>query len=379
MKILHTIPYFNRASGGPTSCTYNLVRGLLSQDADVNILTFQPDKGDEISSADFINYLPDDRTTPLWFSRNMSLSLQEHIHGYDIVHANTIWTWPTHLTAITSRNFNKPLLISPHGMLYPQALKVSAWKKRLIGKLFVRKDLNMANCIHATSEQEMIHIRNYGIKRPIAVIPNCLVLDNKRYQCKEKRGILYFGFTGRLNPIKNIDLLIKAWTSLEEKTAGCELVIIGDGEKEFVDYLHTLSSESVLGNIKFLGFLAGDELKNEINNLDYQILPSKSENFGMVVPEALSCNVPVIASTGTPWKILEDERCGMWIEPDIASLQKAILTAKDIPGAEHKEMGRRGRDLVIREYESKAVARKMLTLYEWLLGEAEKPSFVYEY
>lgn len=378
MKILQTIPYFNKASGGPVSCTYQLVKGLNGIGVKTDILSFLPAQEDMLANDSFIKYLPDDRKTPLWLSHNMSRTLNKTVNDYDIVHVNTIWTWPSHLPVGKAKKAGKPLVISPHGMLYPQALMVSGWKKEIISKLFLRKDLSKADCIHATSEEEARHIRDFGVSNPIAVIPNCICVENYPKPRKEPNQKRRFGFVGRLNPIKNIDILIKAWISLGEKTGDWELEIIGSGEPEYENYLKSIAKSCKNQNIIFKGFLSGDELHTAVRNLDFQILPSKSENFGMVVPEALVCGVPVIASKGTPWGLLEKYNCGWWIESTETSIAETIYEAIETTEDRRREMGKNGRNLVMDKFGSIAVANKMHELYKWLLGAADKPDFVYE-
>ena len=54
-------------------------------------------------------------------------------------------------------------------------------------------------------------------------------------------------------------------------------------------------------------------------------MPSHNENFGNVVVESLSQGTPVIASTGTPWKILEKYHAGYWIKNNPENIAKKIL------------------------------------------------------
>lgn len=100
MKILHTISGLNISSGGPTSCTYNLIKGLRDEGIDADILTLMPrDDSDKIIADDsFIKALPNDARTPLVYSSNFRRYLNSHI-GYDLYHANGLWTCPTHFTA----------------------------------------------------------------------------------------------------------------------------------------------------------------------------------------------------------------------------------------------------------------------------------------
>lgn len=376
MKVLHTIPYFNKASGGPVTCTYNLVKGLNICNQQTYIITFQPEENDVLAKDKFIKYLPDDRFTPLWFSKELQRYLKKNGGEYDIIHVNTIWTWASHIPIRFAKHYNKPLIISPHGMLYPQALKVSAWKKKLILPLFLKNDLKNANCIHATSEEEAAHIRSFGIDVPIAVIPNCICLDEFPKQRLTPNSIRKFGFVGRLNPIKNIDLLMNAWNSLGEYSENAELVIIGDGEQTYADYLKIISKKNNLKNISFRGFLSGPELRNEINSLDYLILPSKSENFGMVVAEALASGVPAITSTGTPWSILNEINAGWWVNPNLNELADVITRAIDLNESERLQMGRRGYSFIKNTYGSSDIAQKMSLVYDWLINGNHCPEFV---
>lgn len=376
MRILHTIPYFNKASGGPTSCTYQLVKGLVENGTQSEILSFLPAENDILASDDFIHYLPDDRRTPLWLSRNLSDELKRIIHNYDLVHINTIWTWPSHLSVRRAKSAEVPIVISPHGMLYPQALKVSSWKKRFIGRLYVNGDLKVADCLHATSQEEAKHMRDYGLTNPIAVIPNCLDVSKYPHPRTQSNAKRQFGFTGRLNPIKNIDLLLAAWYRLGDKTQDAELRIIGDGERNYVGKLKDYVAQKRMKNVIFTGFLSGERLQNTVQSLDFQILPSKSENFGMVVPEALICGVPVIASKGTPWSVLEERACGWWVDAAVDSLANAIAKAMDTPEEKRIAMGQTGRKLVLEKYSTDAVARQMKALYNWILSSCEKPSFI---
>ena len=369
MKVLHTIPYFNKASGGPVTCTYNLLTGLNKNGVSTSLLTFRPSVEETLAEDDFIHYLADDRKTPLWFSNNFADCIDNEVKAHDIVHANTIWTWPVHLTIQSAIRNNKPIVLSPHGMLYPQALKVSAWKKKMIGALFVNKDIMKATYIHATSEEEAKHIRNYGIDLPIAVIPNCIDMSAFPPVRETTNQIRRIGFIGRLNPIKNVDLLLEAWAKIKEITTQTELLLIGDGEPQYVNGLKDIVKTHRLDNVTFCGFLSGKELVDTIHTLDIQILPSKSENFGMVVAEALASGVPAITSKGTPWKILDEINAGWWIDANVETLASTLAEAIHIEEERRKQMGRNGRQYIEKTYSAENVAVKMAGLYHSILNQ----------
>lgn len=375
MKVLHTIPGLNPNSGGPSTCTYHLLKGLNDLGVEADVLALgSSDNEKEAGGDSFIKLVKNDAVSPLLYSRNIRRYLHEH-KEYDLYHANVIWTLPSHETRLIAKRQDKPFILAPHGMLYPQALKISSWKKKLALPLFQRKDLVMADCLQATCEAELMHIRDFGLKNPVAIVPNCLYMPVIPDIRKQENSVRRFAFVGRVHRIKNIDLLIQAWIKLGVKTKDSELLIIGDGDSVYKQELERMAERSSLKNIHFLGFLHGEELRSIVASLDFQVLPSKSENFGMVVPEALIHGVPVIASKGTPWKELEANHCGWWIEGSVSSLVQTLEQALALDEASRKKMGENGHQLVLDNYLMDKVALKMKLLYESMLT-GKKVDFV---
>jgi glycosyltransferase involved in cell wall biosynthesis len=180
-----------------------------------------------------------------------------------------------------------------------------------------------------------------------------------------------------LNRIKNVDVLLKAWLQLNELTKDTELLIIGAGDLEYEKELRGYIFFNKINNVSFLGFLNGEALTEKIRSLDFLILPSKSENFGMVVPEALIYGIPVIASKGTPWEELNTHNCGWWVDNDVDTLTATIEKAIHLPEEKRMEMGKRGQELIKNNYSVEVVSKKMIRLYDWILNGGEKPEFVY--
>ena len=108
------------------------------------------------------------------------------------------------------------------------------------------------------------------------------------------------------------------------------------------------------------------------------VVPSDFENFGNIVSEALIRGVPVIASKGTPWKELEDYNCGWWINNDQDTITRTILDAYNVGKDIRSKMGMNGKSLMRNNYSVDVLGAKMKLLYEWVLGQASKPDFVYE-
>ena len=90
------------------------------------------------------------------------------------------------------------------------------------------------------------------------------------------------------------------------------------------------------------------------------MLPTYSENFGIVVAEALWAGVPVITTKGTPWQELEERKCGWWIDIGVESLVEALKEAMSHGDEERAAMGARGRKLVEEKYTWDAVCKAMV-------------------
>jgi glycosyltransferase involved in cell wall biosynthesis len=106
------------------------------------------------------------------------------------------------------------------------------------------------------------------------------------------------------------------------------------------------------------------------------ILPSFSENFGIVVAEALAQGVPVIATDGSPWESLASERCGWSVGTSAAAIAGALAAAMVLPAAERRAMGVRGHAYVQRAFGWNGIAAQTLEFYDWLLSGGAVPDFV---
>lgn len=377
MKILQTIGGFGGKSGGTTTCTYDLIRYMHTiENCNVDLLT--PDVNDPTdrlagNGEEWIKIVDNDYRTPLAISNNLRNFLQNS--NYDIYHANGLWMYVTHITSVMARKKNKPFILTPHGMLYPSALSRSAWKKRLMGILWFKRDIMNATCMHATCKPEVEVLRNFGYKGPIALIPNPVPFFDYFEELNIERK-LQIGFLGRLHPRKNVHILIQAWIELGEKVKNAKLVIMGTGDAEYEKHLRDMASQCKFNNIIFKGFVRGKEKYEVLAGMRALCVPSDFENFGMIVTEALSVGTPVIASYGTPWEELNTRNCGWWIDATVGNISKAIEKALYMPTDVIIKMGRNGVDLVKEKYVANKVAEMMSNLYKWITCECEKPDFI---
>ena len=379
MKILQTIAGFGAHSGGTSTCTYDLLTAMHGIGCDVDLMTVNvKDPTDKLmgQGEKWIKALDNDCRTPYGWSPNMTRFLRAS--DYDIYHTNGMWMHCNHETCTIARQKDKPYVITPHGMLYPQALARSAWKKKLLLNLGgVEKDLRHATCIHATCDVEMKHYRDLGYTNPVAIIPNPVPIPSFINELSSDRPTKRIGFLGRLHPRKNVKGLIEAWISLGNEIKDAQLIIMGKGDDEYEATLKTLVRQHSLNNVQFSGFITGRDKFECLASLTALCVPSDFENFGMIVTEALSVGTPVIASLGTPWQELNTEHCGWWVDNDVETLADTISQALSLPQEEIEKMGNNGKRLVNDKYRDTQVAAKMKQLYEWILNGGVKPDFVY--
>jgi len=125
-----------------------------------------------------------------------------------------------------------------------------------------------------------------------------------------------------------------------------------------------------------LGPKFGDDKVKAYQNADLFVLPTHSENFGVVIAEALACGTPVITTKGAPWRELEEYNAGEWIDIGIDPLWTSLSNLMTKDRSELEEMGRNGRKLVEDKYSISSVATKFFELYRWLDNKSEPPHFV---
>ena len=384
MKVLQTIGGFGAKGGGTSTCTYELLSAIhqLGTGEEIDLLTPNVvDSSDQMlgQGEEWIKVVPNDYKTPLSISRNMADYLEHS--DYDIYHTNGMWMYINHETCRMARRKGKPYIITPHGMLYPEALSRSAWKKKLIRKWWFDKDIRHAACIHVTCEDEMRHVRTLGYQGAIALIGNPVSIpayteDLFDACCGKTSPFGGIAFLGRLHPIKRVENLLYG-VALSSKDI--DIYIIGKGDAEYERFLQTESHRlGISKKVYFLGFLNGRDKFEQLAKIDALFVPSDMENFGMIIPEALIVGTPVMASLGTPWKALNDERCGWWTDNTAESIAKVIDEIYACPQSELTEMGRRGRNYILRTFAADQIARKMLRLYKWILNGGNKPEFIYE-
>ncbi len=290
-----------------------------------------------------------------------------HIHG--------IWLPGAHTAVRVSKELKLPLVITTHGMLTQWHFNHKAWKKRPAWWLYQKKDLETARAVHITSKDEGDDLRKIGFKGSMALIPNGSEIPKwhePSMEPKETRTALFFS---RIHLKKGLLNLVEAWAALRPK--GWRMLIVGPDTEGYGQVVkNAVRNKGLEKDFVFMEPVYGQAKWDVYRNADIFVLPTFTENFGIVIPEAMACGLPVITTHGTPWNEIRERNCGWWIPIGVDPLVEALRRAISASDAERRAMGKRGRQLVEEKYNWDSAAKKMLILYEWILGGGQTPPFV---
>ena len=267
-----------------------------------------------------------------------------------LVHSHGVWLPVNHWLTRMAASRKIPLIIQPRGMLEPWALNHKALKKQLAMALFQRRDLESAKLFIATAAMEYESIRALGLRQPVAVIPNGVqfgpatgsgdAVAAPLPKSPERTAL----FLSRVHPKKGILNLLNAWAAVAPQ--GWRLQIAGPDEGGHLAEVMALARKLGIDHVvEYLGELDGEAKERAYLEADLFVLPTFSENFGVVVAEALAHGLPVITTRGAPWADLETYGCGWWVDIGVDPLVHALREAMALSDDERRAMGARGRAL----------------------------------
>lgn len=308
----------------------------------------------------------------LMMSRGLARALDSAAEQGAVLHGHGLWLMPNVYPARAARRHGVPLIMAPRGMLGKEAMAFSATRKRVVWALEQRRALEIVRCFHATSNTERDDIRRAGLSAPVAVIPNGIHVPDGE-PAPGARTILQLG---RLHPKKGIDRLIDGWAQVADAHPNWRLRIVGPSE---IGYRAELERQVQAGQVPRVDFddpLFGDAKWDAYTQAGLFVLPTLNENFGLVVAEALAAGVPTICTKGAPWRGLETERCGWWVDHGPDEMAAALDAALSLPDEARAEMGARGRAWMQRDFSWDDIAARMAQLYDWCLGRGDRPDCV---
>jgi glycosyltransferase involved in cell wall biosynthesis len=382
MRVLHIVWSLDRSQGGVPAAVKGLCNHLV-ECCDVDIVT-ATQSGENYALDSRIRLLRKKcRVVPglrVSFVPGFTRALKQWLaqHPPDLMHVHGLWMPQLHVAFQQAAKQNIPCVLSPHGMLKQWALHHHAWKKNIALRLYQQWDLKQAKCLHATAQPEADQFRHFGIRQPIALVPLGLDLPSPVFSstkpliAKDGRNIL---FLSRLHPSKGVFDLVGAWARVRQP--GWRVVVAGpDEDGNLAEVKRRIGVQGMEQDFVFTGPVFGKEKENVYAQADLFVLPSYSENFGLVVLEAMAHGVSVITTRATPWRELETCQCGWWIDVGVDALTETLRSAIHCSDAQRQGMGQRGRELVQTKYQWPVVARQMTNIYTWILQGGLPPDCV---
>ena len=364
-RVVHFIDCLAAAAGGPSRTVPSLCRALsnLSEYWNVSIVVArrEPDQASPPGNGTAIE-------PPVYVTDSWNAVLTDPAARPHLLHDHGQWLPINHASAVAARRNRLPRIVSPRGMLSPWARRHRRWKKYLAWRIYARRDLRQANLLHATSVLEADELRALGVKQPIAVIPNGVDPAPPLPSNHAPPERPYVLFMSRLHRKKGVAELLDVWRELNP--SNWDLVLAGPDEERL------LAGAPLPRNARYVGSVDGRIKQQLLADARVFVLPSYSENFGVVVAESLMAGVPVITTHGTPWSSLTDEGCGWWIPMAKERLRDALSQAMSMPAEELQAMGSLGRQFAIREFSWDQIGRQMSEVYQWVLGGGDPPACV---
>lgn len=388
-RVLFTVGELCTEGSGVTRIVCDLADALASHDCPIDVYTAVC--GNQ-KLADSVLAAPNQlysgrghRLGRLAYSPELKRMLESAVAGADVVHTHGLWMLPTSYAARAGFRNRRPVLMTTHGYLEPWALAWSRWKKRLAGVLFQNRDLARATCVHVNSESELQSIRRYGLRNPVAVIPNGVSLEPFEQlpprsvfesQYPEVRGKRICLFLSRLHAKKGLEHLIGAWQRVVRDYPDWHLVVAGPDDGYGATLGESVASLDVARSVTITGPLYGTSKLAAYGAADIFTLPSFSEGFSMAVLEAMASRLPVLMTPGCNFPEAEAAGAAIVVSPDIEGTERGLRELLAMQDTERGAMGVAGRRIVEAEYTWESISLRMLELYEWLAGDRPTPGFV---
>ncbi|HUY27881.1 MAG TPA: glycosyltransferase [Candidatus Binataceae bacterium] len=381
LRVLHVTPHYAPAwsYGGLVEAVFHLTRHLACAGACVRVLTtdangehrrLPPRARAQYSGAFGVEAIYCARRAAKSVAPAMLARLPAMVRWADLVHLHAAYSFPSIPTLAAARLAGRPVVWTPHGALqrWPGSRRVklkSLWEK-ISGAIAPRRWT-----LHLTSRDEARECADRFPNAARIIVPNGVEIPERAVRL-ESADRLRIGFIGRLDPKKGIENLLEACVLLAERgRISFSLAIAGSGAPAYERRLSVrVAALSARIDVLMSGDVRDDAKERWFADRDVIVAPSFTENFGIVIAEALAREVPVIASHGTPWAELETHGCGLWVANDAASLAAALERIAVMPRA---AMGARGRAWMIDKFSWERCARDMMRCYRDLLGRCDGP------
>ncbi len=298
-----------------------------------------------------------------------------HVHDYDLVHIHALFSFTSVTAAWAARRAGVPYVVRPLGTLNRYGVtQRRPWLKQLSLKLIEGAILRHAAVVHFTSDAERREAEALGMPMRSAVAPlaveamptaDATCFHNRFPRLLGKRCVLTLS---RLNKVKNLEGLLKAFSLLYQGSPDVFLVIAGDGDAEYVATLWKLAARLDLGDrVVWTGFIDGKLKASAFAAAEVFVLPSFSENFGIAAAEALMAGLPCVLGNGVAIaKEVDEAGAGFSVAPEPEAIAQALRRLLDDEKL-RAGMGKSAAALAAERYSLEAMGRNLEALYSRIL------------
>ena len=314
--------------------------------------------------------------------------------GADLAYVAGLWKYPMLAAHRWSRAQRKPLVIAPHGMLEPWAVRRSGAKKKFAGWLFQNAQLRDATCLRALCPPEVESFRAYGLRNPVAVVPNGVDLPSLAETAPPRPAFFPAGrnvllYLGRIHDKKGLAPLLTAWAQIQNSARNDWLLAIAGWDQGGHEIeLKRRATELGLAwsdaagpvdpnaAVIFPGPQFGADKDACFAACDAFILPSFSEGLPMVVLEAWARAKPVLMTSACNLPEGFTAGAALRIEPDAETIEQGLRALFKMSCDARQVLGAKGRTLAERKFDWRTIAAQMAAVYAWALGSGPRPDCV---
>jgi glycosyltransferase involved in cell wall biosynthesis len=400
MKVLHVLPSISPALGGPSQVALNLVQELCNIGVDAEIVTTNHHLPADYPLNQRVNYpislAPDQSASvPVWFlpydppelkefifSKALTGWLWKHLKNYDIIDNHYLFSYAPSCAAAIARLKKIPYTVRTMGQLTPWALTQNRFKKQVYNFLIEQHNLNCAAAIHCTATDEANDLQRLGIKTPTITLPlgvkppqflpNAKNKLRDRYNIPAQTPIILF--LSRLHYKKRPEVLIQVAQQLAAEGKEFHVILAGTGESSYVQSLvQQVKDLKLSAKVTFAGFVAGTDKDLLLQGADIFALPTFSENFGIVLAEAMIAGLPIVTTPGV--QISPDIlrfKAGLIVEEEPAAFRAALGRLLSSP-ALRQELGANGQSLAHQQYAWPKIAAQLANAYRRILEHQSLP------
>ena len=287
--------------------------------------------------------------------------LRKTIQNFDVVHLHSWWNALILGAAWVCKRRNLTPVISPHGMFSDYVFTTNnPVKKKLLHKL-IGKQLLRNTRLHVSTVLEWEESRKVLPDWQGAIIPNLVTLSQTNYT-RPNNPVFTIGFLSRLDPKKGLDVLIRA---LSKVNFPYRLLIAGEGEPSYVQSLKELAAANGNANkLEWVGWKKGEDKFVFLASLDLFALTSHSENFAVVVIEALSTGTPVLISNQVGLHNFVSQHGYGWVtDMDVESITQQLNTLV-VNQTKADRIRVAAPATIHNEYESTSLAQRYINFYQ---------------